>query len=394
MIEKFINPISSIKRISIIEVFSNPDKENSFHYLVLERKKDIVNILQKGKSDTIESILTILSTKDPVILIFNNHSIIERIEPITSLSKEEFILSLYPNLNLNDFYYDLYKQSSSIHITLLRKENVTPFHSLLKEEGFTIIEIGLGSLSLNSIKSLLTDKTLFLSYKKIEIEHNEFTSISSTEIEANNTLIEISTSSIESCYLIPYAQGISFFSNQNQISLSNEKESFIYRTLYKRYFARILYGVLSILILNTCIFFYFHSKNKLIESQNIIKQQDIKEYHLLKQKIEKQQLLFNYLNFNKSTSTPIIDSIGNSVPNEIKLTELFYQPIIDDEERLETEKNTIIIKGNVFPVHHLTLWINQALKSIKQIKKIDLIQLKEYEYNAEFEITIETMTHD
>ena len=134
--------------------------------------------------------------------------------------------------------------------------------------------------------------------------------------------------------------------------------------------------------LNSVLFFnIFEEHNQLEVELNLYESKNAKITELLSNYEKKKSLIEQAGIFENKKLSVFADKIGSSLPNEIVLKELYFNPEIGETEEdslVNFNKNQLLIKGNCNKSYILNEWIN-VLKNQNFIKNVNL---KNFIYNS------------
>lgn len=388
---------------SIEAAFS--DNGTTFYYTHLKNKNNKLNLVSTSSSnDKLELPKGIEKNKIPVVLIANGKVIVLKkisLSENTEQSFEELIRTNLPTINTTDFYVQLFKQTNnSAYIALCRKEQL---NSILKELKLNKIEVAavlIGAPSINGLQPLWSNfNTLPTTFQTIELTNNSVDSILS--VVSENKLVKIDDISFNAEHTLGFAGGLSYLT-QSHIAETDSVEllEIENKHLEKNKFRFLMVGLIAIafVISVTNVMFYtnyFNKNNKLESELNVYQGKYDQINDLLNDYQKKKGLIENAGILNKNKISEYADKIAATIPEEVTLSELHFNPKQDtgeSEDSLVTFKNNqLIIKGNC----NKSLIINEWANVLKMQKFIKDVSLEKFAYNNEglfpnFEIRIIT----
>ena len=75
----------------------------------------------------------------------------------THIAKESVVKTAFPNISINDFYYEVFDNGTSSLVSICRKEVVHETVKLFQEKGISVIQFSLGNTSFQKLLPFLND---------------------------------------------------------------------------------------------------------------------------------------------------------------------------------------------------------------------------------------------
>ncbi len=311
------------------------------------------------------------------------------------------ISEAFPNLNLDDFYYQILRTSHKSFVTVCRKEYVASIITKLQTEGIKVLSVTLGGLKV-SVLSKFTDHTLQTSTLEIKFDTNEIDSIVSTDNTQEQYKIEGLTFS--STHTLPLAMGLYIAMGYHNISgnLDLKNQALAQGNKEKQLFKNVLQIGTGFLLITLLInFFVFNSFYK--KWQNL--QEELQIYTSQKEQIIQKQSLVNnkellvqsILTTGFSKSSYYINQIIQSQPSTIVLSSLVYQPLLKpvrNKKEIEFKDKVITITGTSINKSDFTIW----LRAIEALSYIDTVTIVHYGLNkrntSDFELMLKMKSNE
>lgn len=380
------------------------DNGTVFHYTHLKNKNNKLEVVYTASSEKLEFPKNIEKNKVPVLLIANGKGIILKKNTLSENSEqnfEELIRTNLPTINTYDFFVQLFKTSNnSAFIALCRKEQLNSILEELKNKKIEVANILIGATAINGLKPLWSDfNSVPTTFHSIELTNSEVDTISTAANELSK--IKIDDIDLDSFHTIGFAAGLSYLT-QRKISETNSAElvEVENKHLEKNKFRVLMISCVAIafVIAITNVFFYttYFDKNNKLETELSVYQGKYEQINqLLSDYQQKKGLIENAGILNKNKLSEYADRIGGTIPHEVVLSELYFNPKNDDEESEDSlvtfYNKQLILKGNCNKSMIINEWVN-VLKMQKFVKDVSL---EKFSYNNEgilpnFEIKIVT----
>ena len=314
-----------------------------------------------------------------IFLIFNTQQVLSRSGKITKGSKEEQIHNLFPNINLEQFYYELTSDGDQTQGAICRRQLIDETLQSFYENHLIITGWSLKRLNLINLP-------------------NSFQSVvNNTEMNSDNELL-IHGITIQKKY-IPAFSGAFVLASKFRKSTTNfyleekkQKGKFLQHRLFKYGLPTATTILLLALLVNFLAFNSNYAEVTHIKGQSQINDLQKETVLKLQKRVnEKQKMLEEAINSSTSQSSFYVDQIATSLPKSMLLNELNYQPLINainDDKAISYSENIILIKGTTQNSAAISNWIS-TLEKRAFIKDVEIASLQQDEENeSQFEIRV------
>ncbi len=364
--------------------------------LEIQYKNDELDIAQSFITEAYGDIVEYVKTTHTTSLVITDDNVLTKEVSITG-TDNEILSEGFPNLNLDDFYYQILKTPAKSFIAVCRKQYVDNILTSYKNAEINITEISLGNLKIAALLPYLGDQDI-LSYTSVfRVEGGSVLAIDQKDVNTQATY-NIENFSVDNTHSLPLATVLNSFSNETIITGNIDEKNLQLENELKEtnFFKKTLqYGIGFLLITLLINFFVFNSKYK--KWQGL--QEEIHVYTTQKESIQKQQAIINtkeaivnsILTTGFSKSSFYIDQIIQSQPTTVVLTALAYQPIsktIRNDKPILLKENLISVTGNSIDKADFTAWLN----TIEKLDFVDMVTIINYgvdkKNTSSFEITI------
>lgn len=369
--------------------------ENIFG-LQANKKKGEFEISKTFSSTSIKELSKNLNKNQHCFLTLTNNQVLLKATEVSG-NDAKIISTAFPNIELEEFYYEILKTSSQQLVALCRKEHVHQIITEYQNEGILIIGFSLSFFSIQNLLSLLKEDELSFSKYEIRKKGNQLLSFgkntNSEEID-----YEIEDLTVSSRYLLPLA---SLFNYETENSFIRSNTGIKNNDLRKEYKQQVFFkkgmlagiGILLIsLLLNFMFFSGYYAELQELSSQYEEELSQKQAYNLKSQEIvAKEKIVSNIFNNSTSKSSYFLNRIINSKPKSVLLSEFTFQPLlkqIKENESIKLETNKIIITGESKEEISFSAWIKE-LESMRWIKQV---QISDFGYknaqNSEFTLNL------
>lgn len=370
------------EKIIYASVLKKKNKELTFDLLIEEKSiEGVCNKLQKNQALT---------------LIINDDNILSKtIENQQNTLK--LIYEAFPNINIEEFYYEILTQKNTHFISICRKDYVNNLIESYNKKNINIINISLGNALVETVTKLTTKTDFYSSNANIKIDENKIDIILIKGNDISESC-EINGLKIDNNFLLSFlgALDILFNATSTKINFKEKKEHQINLFYQKRFFLNFLKiggSIIFLLLIINFFFFNYYSNgvNELKQSIQAVQTKKSQILELHESVSKKNKMAENLLKTNHSNSSFYCDQIIQNLPESILLSEYIYQPIlkkIQAGKTIEIDEKIIIITGEFEDNNTFSNWINE-LEQIHWISKVLIVDYNSSNLNtSRFKIKI------
>ncbi len=349
-----------------LEHTSKNGKEIIYGTLLKKVRKEL-NVEKKISVDAIEDLASQLSKNQSIFLVLNNDNVLSKTIESENNEALKLVYKAFPNINIEDFYYEVLSQKNKHFISLCRKEYVKKIIEGYAKNNFFIIAISLANNLSSSIQMYLNANPFFTSNAKISLEANQIKAIEKEEGVFQN--YEVEGINISNKSLLSFSGALQLVLKNYSVStnLNSKKEALLSTFKQTQFFRQFLklggLFILGLLVLNFFFFnYYFNKANELkqIYETNVSTK---KEMITLNESVsKKQKMVDDLLKSNGSKSSFYSNAVMQILPHSILLSEFNYQPLkkrIKADKAIELEKDIIIVSGTSNNSEVFSSWISQ-----------------------------------
>ncbi|NDI98157.1 general secretion pathway protein [Flavobacterium sp. LaA7.5] len=376
-----------------IECFSI-NNEDRYAFLQVTRKKGSLEIAHKEIFETEEQLIT-EKTKLPVILIINNKYVLQKEVAGTDGNDKKLLHKGFPNIQLDDFYYEIWRMGSTSVIAICRKnyidEKINTF-----SENFRVASVSLGLCSLATVTDFINTPSVTTNTHEIDLQKDE---VSLDIYNGQPGVYDVNGLAVDTRWIIAFAGilGSILTIDKTSGSILTIKNILAEKFKQKAFFEKTLrFGmslILVLLLINFLLFSHYFKKASEIDTVLSANKVEIERINELKKRIsDKEEKLENFVNNTSSKSSLVINKITSSVPGSIVLDKLIFHPVekrIKEGEAIQPQDSIIIISGKVISNQDFTNWISQ-IENLEEIKNVTITSFGKENNKTEFSLRADT----
>jgi len=359
--------------------------DDLLYVTLLKKNKKEVDLDGVFKANAIKEIAKVLAKKQHAFLTINNDNVLTKSIKDQQVEGLKLVYKAFPNIKMDDFYYEVIRQHSVHFVSICRKDYVEQLIAQYKAKDISIINISLGNSIAFSISDFIKTNIISSSNAKLTKVNNDVVSIEKEEhidmvvydvngLNINNTQL-LSFSGALTCVLHNYKNETNF-EPQRQLLLTNYKQE----RFFNQFLKSSLFFLLSLLLINFFFFNHYFSAVNSLQQTSQINQTTKQTVLLLNKSVTKtQKLVDDMLKSSASKSSYYTNSIVQNLPNTILLSELNYQPLkkrIKAAQPIEIINNTLLISGASSNSTSFSKWIT-TLDTTNWISKTEILNYED-----------------
>ncbi|MDZ4148275.1 MAG: hypothetical protein U1C58_08335, partial [Flavobacteriaceae bacterium] len=250
MLKNLVNFLKNGNIYNAVEVVTSSEGKDVFYFIKLKRKKNELTVLESAKIENLEDIPTHIKPTEPVFLVVNTNKVLSKIIERTKNDVKNIVNRTFPNIRLDDFYYDIKWTETFGIVSVCRKElpeNIIKNFSDFKINfsGFTI-----GLTEICTILPLLKNDTIEMASATLYLNTNppRF----SADDTGRKIVYEIDGIKLNGEYLLSFSGLISGIAkedfSESNLKQRNQglKKDFYYKVFYEKF---LRFGIVSLFAL-------------------------------------------------------------------------------------------------------------------------------------------------
>jgi len=352
----------------------------TINYLLLKKQKNEFIIDKEGSTIDISELTDLTTKEQTVFLVINNEHVITKTLG-QKIGGQKAVQSAFPNLNLNDFYYETYSTKENTFVCICRKEYVDGLINEYDAVSLPIIDFSLGSLISTQILPYTNETVIRTSNSTLLIKNKEFIEIEKTDTPNDETYtindLVVKGASINCLSgILCYYTEISKTEWSFGILKNKLRDNFIQKKIFDLGLRTALSFIFFVLLSNFLIFSNYRDEINILNNEVEIGQNNKIKLSALKKEVDKKEKIINEISMVEGSKLSLyFDIIGASFPKTMQLNQLNYQPLtkkMKNEKEIEYIEKTIIVKGVSIKSEGFSNWITNLEKE-KWIKSILVI---------------------
>ncbi|PWK17108.1 hypothetical protein [Xanthomarina spongicola] len=352
----------------------------------LKKKKNDLDIVLKKTTDSIESVSSYIPKKSGVTIVINNDKVLSKKVPFSKDEDSKLIQNAFPNINLNEFYFDVLCQKNACFIAICRKQYVDTLIEDYRNKNLFVLNVSFGNHVFSNISEFLDSEEVFTSNALIEKNRLGIENIN----KQSNTITQeydINGLNVSNMFLLSFAAILELVLSKKVNEQSNFDSKYAALTndyQQQRFFSQFLkvglLFVLTILFINFFIFNHYFNKVSDLRQTSQVNETSRQQLIAIKEDVDKKEkFITDILKSESSRSSFYANAIMISLPQSINISEFNFQPLtkrVKAEKPIEYELNTILLKGISSVTSDISNWVTE-LERLNWVEKVIITEYSE-----------------
>lgn len=356
-----------------------------YSYLELKKAKGLLVVSNSKPLTGLDELPKILKKNTPLFICINTSSVLTKInEGMPGNNYEALVNRTFPNLDLNNFYFEVVPQVESSIVSILKREAVEKILEELRSLKIPINGFSLGISGLSHILPYLNDGMITTSTRQVQVNGRSILAIKSDE-SSTSTEYDINGLSLKNNDLLAFSQIIGYLGNATQhTNFGDVVDNLKWEFKNHRIFNQVLkYALAFFIVLLLTNFFIYNSYHEKVGEQNAAmaatssKKDEVMALDAsVKRKQERVETLSSASN---SKATYYLDVLAQNIPNSILLSELKYQPLakpVRESKPIILENEILLISGISKDVNEFSQWVEE----IEKLSWVESVETLDYDF--------------
>lgn len=363
-----------------------------YNYAIVKNKGKKLSITDSGKIHSLGELpSSILKKKIPIALVINGKGVIVKkieLNEEDNSDKDALLKTNLPAINPDDFFIQLYRQDNgSGFLAVCRKTQVESLLTELKQKKYEVAEIMIGPPAILGVKPLWNNfQTLFTSTQTVNLLNNCIDSIiSATSTEQQQLFGDLN---ITASKMLPFSASVGYLLNLGFVEECNPELQELRtvhaeRNKFRFLLVCIIMIAFALAVTNMVVFTGFYNTNNKLEAElGVYKGKYDQVNKILSDYQSNKNLIENVGILNKNKLSEYADKIAATVPDDVVLSEMYFNPKIEDTDQTSDSlitfaQRVILMKGNCNRSFTINEWINV----LKMQEFIQQVTLEKFIYN-------------
>ncbi|QYJ68267.1 general secretion pathway protein [Flavobacterium litorale] len=376
-----------------IECFS-VNNEEQYAFLQVNRKKGSLETAEKDIFKNTDALATVKS-KLPAVLIINNSYVLQKEVMSTDSNDKKLVHKSFPNIKLDDFYYEIWRRETSSVIAVCRRSYVDEQINILGKY-FRITGISLGVCSLSTVSGFINTPSIITNTHQVNTSETENSLLPLTSTE--NVVYNVNGLAVESSWIVSFGSVLGIIlGNKTSGSITDLRNTVNESFKQKAFFEKTLqYGIgliLGLLLINFLLFSHYFKKANNADVVLSANKVEIEKINQLKKRIKnKEDKLQSFAGNTASRSSLLINKITSSLPASISLNEFIYHPIerrIKEGKTIQPQDSIITVSGSLLSNQEFTDWVSD-IERLNEVSNVTITAFGKENKKTTFSVSIAT----
>ncbi|WP_299535721.1 PilN domain-containing protein [Ulvibacterium sp.] len=358
---------SSYAGLEIHEV----DGREHYHYLEVLKKKGELHLVKTEPFSDPKELCKSLKRNTPLFLSLNTSKVLVKMAPSSKNENPQALVhGAFPNLDLDNFYYGVAQISSHPIVAISKKEYVNGLIGELKELGLEIFHFSLGLGSMAHSAAFMENQVIVISNFQMALEKGVIREVSPIEHPVSHDYL-INGLKLSNSSLLAFSQILGHLRGNTNISNFTEtngqfQSNFKNRRIFDYGLKASLSFFIILLLVNFLIFDHYRAEVNRLNSELTLDSSQKENLISLEGRVNtKKERVETLKTVSNSKSTLYLDRLAKSIPQQILLDRISYQPLdkpVRDSKPVRLKQNTILISGISEDDTEFSKWLEQLEK--------------------------------
>jgi hypothetical protein len=314
------------------------------------------------------------------------------------------VAAAFPNLDLNDFYFEIIETSSGNIVAICRKSQVHQIIASFAEQNIRIIGFSLGFSLIQNLLGVIGQNKIILPTYNITTTNKKIESFERAGKEQEEVNYAIGDTPISSKFLLPLS-AILRYSSENIYGGSNFREKNFHlkkdhhqKVFFRKGLATAVLLLLATLLLNFLLFSTYYSELQQMAGRYSVEISQKQAYDRKVLELNgKEKIVENIFNNSDSRSSFYLNRLISEKPSSVLFNEFTYQPLqkkIKDKEPISLENNLLRIAGESKDEGEFSNWI----KNLEKNPWVSEVKVSDFGYSSpgisEFQLSLRITDHE
>lgn len=375
----------------IIDFYEDQTGDKQFYLLNIKSKNQEFEVNESESFNSFSDLKKNSKRFKGIHLNINSFFVLTKIVPWLS-DQDVMINGAFPNIDWDKFYFQIGRFGDKAILSLARKSQVEEVISSFESNNLKVKSLTLGVSTINEVVPFIGNQSFETLKFKIQPTSGEIIEFSGElEKPLEGTKIQVADFELNSYFLPGLSSFLGFLQGKLNLGTSLKdrnkelKSNFKKDLLFKGLMFSSVSLLLIILTINSFLYTNYYQDLNYYKSLNNKVEIEKEKWEQLKIKhAEKKALVENFYSTGHSNSTFLLNQIVVSVPREITLDGLEYQPFsraIEQDNPIEIKKNIIILSGVTSGEYSFSEWI----QSMEKKEWINEVEINDYQMEADDE---------
>lgn len=384
MLDSIVKKITEGSQFFGLEI-SEAENGETYYFLHLKKINNELTLLKNIALESIEDIPKHLNNHTPLFLCLNTTDILSKqLQQVPSAKDAALVNEAFPNLETQNFYWEITQKSSHPIVSIARKNYVDALLRKMEHLKIVPFHLSIGISSLISVAPYLNQQTIIVPRYAVAIERDIMV-VSSNPVPFTPKDLVINGLTISNRQLQSFAQILGYIkaseSNSNLTHLNKSfSNAFKNERLFRAVSLSVLIFFLGILLINFLTYNYYSRIVDQLNSDllnNGSKKEQLHQLNDIVQRKQKKVELFTASSHSKTSH--YFDLIAQQIPESIVLDQLNYQPLlksIKEGKPVQFNRQVMLISGVSKDIQSFSNWVG----ILEQNDWIQNVEILDYDY--------------
>lgn len=357
----------------------------AFSLLELKKSKNELVITNKRKLNHWNQLSEFIPKNNLLFLCINTTSVlVKKMENANTKNPEAIVNQAFPNLDLNNFYFEIIQLETEPIVSISKKESIDTVIEKLKELNIKIFRFSLGISAIPNVISYMENGPAMVSYRQLHFEDKNIIDIGSVTSQTEQQY-HINGLQLSSKHMLSFSQILGHLNQKPHITnfeavCENLKWTFKNYRIFNQFLKYSLAFFIILLLSNFFVYNFYHVKVVELNMAMAATSSQQDELGILDASVKrKQERVETLSSSSNSKATYYLDLFAQNIPASILLNEIKYQPLskpVRESKPILLEEETIMVSGISKNMNDFSFWIEELEKH----SWVNSVETLDYDY--------------
>jgi len=372
----------------IIDFYEDQTGDKQFYFLNIKSKNQEFEVNKSESFNSFSDLKKSSKRFKGIHLNINSFFVLTKIVPWLS-DQDVMINGAFPNIDWDKFYFQIGRFGDKAILSLARKSQVEEVITSFESNNLKVKSLTLGVSTIYEVVPFTGDQGFETLKFKLELTTSEITEFSDgLKKSLEGAKIQVADFELNSYFLPGLSSFLGLFQEKLNLGASLKDRNKELKSNFKKdlVFKGLMFSSVSLLLIiltfNSFLYTNYYEDLNYYKSLNSKVEIEKEKWEQLEIKhAEKKALVENFYSTSHSNSTFLLNQIVVSVPREITLGGLKYQPFskaIEQDNPIEIKKNIIILSGVTSGEYSFSEWI----QNMERKEWVNEVEINDYQMDA------------
>lgn len=356
-----------------------------FSLLELKKSKNELVITNKKKLNHWNELPEHIPKNNLLFLCINTTNVlVKKIENTNTTNPEAIVNQAFPNLDLNNFYFEIIQSEVAPIVSISKKESIDTVIEKLKELKVKIFRFSLGISAIPNVMPYMENGPILVSNRQLHFEDKNIIDIGSISSHVEQQY-HINGLALSSGHMLSFSQILGHMNQKPHITnfetvSENLKWAFKNYRIFNQFLKYSLAFFVTLLLSNFFVYSFYHEKVGELNAAMAATSSQKEALTILNASVKRKQERVETLSASSNSKTTYyLDLFAQNIPPSILFNEIKYQPLtkpLRESKPIILEEGILMVSGISKDVTVFSFWVAE----LEKYSWINSVETLDYDY--------------